>query len=56
MTREEREALVRRAWFGEGTAAEAVAKIVDAWEADSAEMFDQGVSEGRSANWNEAQK
>lgn len=32
MTREEREAFVRRAWFGEGTAAEAVTKIVDEWE------------------------
>lgn len=32
MTREEREAFVRRAWFGEGTAAEAITKIVDEWE------------------------
>lgn len=32
MTREEREAFVRRVWFGEGTAAEAVTKIVDEWE------------------------
>jgi hypothetical protein len=43
MTREEREALVRRAWFGEGTAADAVTKIVDAWENDVDEAFQRGI-------------
>lgn len=42
MTREEREAFVRRAWFGEGTAAEAVTKIVDRWEDEIGQYFDEG--------------
>lgn len=42
MTREEREAFVRRAWFGEGTIAEAVTKIVNKWENDIDEAFVAG--------------
>ena len=49
MTREEREAFVRRVWFGEGTAAEAVTKIVDKWEEEMFERYQDGLSDARES-------
>lgn len=53
MTREEREAFVRRTWFGEGTAADAVTKIVDAWEDEISEARTDAMEQGRSIGWQE---
>lgn len=49
MSREEREAFVRRAWFGEGTAAEAVTKIVDEWENQLDERYRDGLIDAEMA-------
>ena len=53
MTREEREAFVRRMWFGEGTAADAVTKIVDAWEDEISKARTDAMEQGRSIGWQE---
>lgn len=53
MTREEREEFVRRAWYGRGTLDDGIKKIVDEWENDCANSFNDGVTEGRLSGWSE---
>jgi hypothetical protein len=50
VTREEREAFVRRTWFGDGTAEDAVKEIVDRWEDDNDDVFQRGVWAGQETS------
>lgn len=45
MTREEREAFVRRAWYGRGTLDDGIKKIVDEWENQLDEVRDDARQE-----------